>query len=358
MKSLLIAMFAIGVHFAGVAAVSAQQARPERPYRGLFGGGVGNAEQLLSVRLGVGGGYDDNILAGLIGKSESVSQPGQDGGGFGALSAELAYALNRTRVNFSASVMTSSRFSPELPNNLLGSHGASVGGSFEVAKDTRVMLSHSTTYQPFMTWSLFPTLTEFPIGEPAIASQDLAVGDEEYFVHATDVSLSHDLTRRAAVSFWYGHHLSDFAGDDRDLKTQSGAGRFTLGLARGLGLRLGYGYAEGRSATLANDGTVRNHTVDAGVDFSRSLSFSRRTTLTFGTGSSVIVDNDHYHYRVIGNARLNREIRRTWHAALAYDRDVGFLETFSDPVFSDSASVSVGGLFNRRMSFMQRRPFP
>ena len=149
----------------------------------------------------------------------------------------------------------------------------------------------------------------------------------------------------------YGHHLSDFDGDDRDLETQSGAGRFTLGLARGLGLRLGYGYSEGRTATLASDDAIRNHTIDAGVDFSRSLSFSRRTTLTFGTGSSVIVENDRSHYQVIGNARLNREIRRTWHAALAYDRNVGFLETFSEPVFSDSASVSVGGLINRRTQF-------
>ena len=202
MKSFLIAMFAIGAHFAGVAAVSAQQARPERPYRGLFGGGVGNSEQLLSLELGVGGGYDDNILAGLTGDSGTSSgATGQAGGSFGSLSAELTYALNRTRVNFAASFATSSRFSPELPNNLLGTHGASVGGSVQVAKSTRVMLSHSSRYQPFMTWGLFPTVTEFPIGEQALVSQDLAVGDEEYFVHASDVSLSHDLSRRAAVSF-------------------------------------------------------------------------------------------------------------------------------------------------------------
>ena len=202
MKALVIALFAIGVHVAGVAPVSAQQARPERPYRGLFGGGVGNTEQLLNVQLGVGGGYDDNILAGLTGDSGTSSGPaGQTGGGYGALNAELTYALNRTRVNFSASLATSSRFSPELPNNLLGTHGVSVGGSFQVAKATRVMLSHSTSYQPFMTWSLFPTLTEFPIGEPAIPSQDFAVGDEDYFVHTSDVSLSHNLSRRAAVSF-------------------------------------------------------------------------------------------------------------------------------------------------------------
>ena len=40
-----------------------QQGRPERPYRGIFGGGVGDAEQLLTVNFGVSGGYDDNILA-------------------------------------------------------------------------------------------------------------------------------------------------------------------------------------------------------------------------------------------------------------------------------------------------------
>ncbi len=44
----------------------AQISRPERPYRGLFGGGGGSGEyeQSLTASLSLGGGYDGNVLTG------------------------------------------------------------------------------------------------------------------------------------------------------------------------------------------------------------------------------------------------------------------------------------------------------
>ena len=41
----------------------AQSPRSERPYRGLFAGDTGNAEQLLTFSASFGGGYDDDIFA-------------------------------------------------------------------------------------------------------------------------------------------------------------------------------------------------------------------------------------------------------------------------------------------------------
>ena len=45
----------------------AQQSRPERPYRGLFGGGGGavssDVEQSLTATASVGGGFDTSVLA-------------------------------------------------------------------------------------------------------------------------------------------------------------------------------------------------------------------------------------------------------------------------------------------------------
>ena len=54
----------------------------------------------------------------------------------------------------------------------------------------------------------------------------------------------------------------------------------------------------------------RIHNIDAGVDYSRALSFSRRTTFSFSTGSAVLVrdkalggfDGNRTSYQFIGNA--------------------------------------------------------
>jgi hypothetical protein len=40
---------------------------------------------------------------------------------------------------------------------------------------------------------------------------------------------------------------------------------------------------------------------------------------------------------------------RTWDVGVAYDRQVGFVHTIAEPVFSDSVNASVGGLLGRRV---------
>jgi len=76
---------------------------------------------------------------------------------------------------------------------------------------------------------------------------------------------------------------------------------------------------------------------------------TRRTTLTFSTGTMAIVNEGTSHYYLIGSARLNHEIKRTWGAGLTYNRDVRFIDTFRAPVLSDALSAGLGGLISRRL---------
>jgi hypothetical protein len=94
---------------------------------------------------------------------------------------------------------------------------------------------------------------------------------------------------------------------------------------------------------------LRYHNLDVGVDYSRALSFSRRTTVSFATGTTAITDGQSTHYQAIGNAQLNHEIGRTWRATISYDRAFQFVDTLLEPVFYDAASAGVGGLVNRRV---------
>src|SRR5688500_8910763 len=84
---------------------AAQQPRPARPYRGLFGGGMGDTEQVLTLTGSVGVGYDDNVLADQSGTGGLGTDPRIDQSGtFQQMSGGLTYSLERTRVSLGASL--------------------------------------------------------------------------------------------------------------------------------------------------------------------------------------------------------------------------------------------------------------
>ena len=337
-----------------VPATAQQQPLPraERPYRGLFGGGVGDAEQLLTLNMSLGSGYDDNILADVPGGGGTTDPRAGKSGTFGSGSAQLTYGLTRTRVGVNASVGTSGRFYPDAKtDNYIASHGASIGAFVEAAKNTRLSASHTTSYQPFLTLGLFPSLFDVP-GQAIPPSPELAVSNSEYFNHTTGAELTQQVSRRASLSGYYSRQWADFKAEetDRDFSSQGGGGRLTVGLSKGLGVRIGYGYTDAVYSS-EDAASVQGHNIDAGVDFNRALSFSRRTTFSFGTGSSVVVYQDRTYYRLLANAKLNREIGRTWNASLAYARSSEFVASLPGPVFSDALSAFYGGMVNRRLQF-------
>ena len=164
------------------------------------------------------------------------------------------------------------------------------------------------------------------------------------------MGLSHQISRRVSASGGYGAYSSEWSAASRQTLHYGRAG-ISVGIARGLNARAGYGYRQGRYGEGPDPRLVRNHTIDAGVDFSRSLSFSRRTTFSFSTGSTAIRDGSQTHFSLTGQAQLNRELGRSWRATVGYSRDVRFIEQFQEVLLSDGVNASVGGLINRRQSF-------
>jgi hypothetical protein len=126
-----------------------------------------------------------------------------------------------------------------------------------------------------------------------------------------------------------------------------GGGGLSYTLGRGLDLQAGYRYAEARYAS----GPRQQHLIDAGVNYNRALSFSRRTQLSFSTGSSIVQSTNRTRFNLTGNATLKHEIGRTWNAWASYARQVLLNETWTEPVLADSMSVGFGGLISRRLQF-------
>ena len=353
-------LLAVAIRDAG-----AQTPRPERPYRGLFGGRVDNPEQLLTFNASVGGGYDTNVLLENPGFAGGTTDPRVGvGSTYGSLTASLNYSLNRTRVSFGASASTSARYYADLAEGFTASHSGSVAGSWHLGKSSQITGSQTISYQPFLSLVSLPGLYDPALGQVTPANADFGTGDQSYVSYLSRLEWSQTLSRRATLSFSYTRNLNDFhqsglltpAPDAEssqvprvyggNFSTRTALGRFSYSLGRGLSARLGYGYEE---ASYPNAANFRGNTIDAGVDFNRALSFSRRTTLTFATGSSANKYQGVTYFRFLGNARLVREIGRTWNAALAYDRTVELQPAYERPVLGDAATFGVAGFVNRNL---------
>ena len=348
---------------ASPAVAQAPPSRPERPYRGLFGGGQGNTEQLLQLTASTDGGYDTNVIAG-----SSANDSGGSGvpgaakeatkGPFGQFSVGLEYTLNRKRVGLAASATTAQRYySSQASSGLLGTYFGGLSGWFQVAKKTRLSVTEDSSYQPFLSYAYFPVPNVMQGDEvtvPDVAPLfDLAVGHQTQTRNAVSTSLTQELTARSSLSFGGSYDVMRSSGNAIDLTSYSADGRFSYQLAKGLGAHAGYRYQEGQytGSVVAPEPTPTFHNIDVGVDYNRPLSFSRRTTLSFGTGSSAVQDYSGTHYHLTGNANLHYELNRTWNASVGYTRDAQFLENVRQSVFADSLTAGLYGLFTRRFEF-------
>jgi len=335
-------------------AASAQQARPNRPYRGLFGGGVAETEQSLTVSGALGGGYDDNILAegSGIGGGTSVDPRVARKGRLLLANGSIDYSLNRDRFGMSASVGTSSRYYPTVEPHLASGHSGSLGMRLRIARRTSLGAQVSTIYQPFTLSGVFPSIFDTDLGAfPAITSPnlDLTTTTDRYLMNQGGVSLMQTLSRRTSLLFGYTRQQSESARYNFNYASDNAYGAYTFQVDSNLGLRFGYGYLKGRFDDGSREYT--NHNLDIGVNYNKVLSFSRRTTFSFGTGSTAISDGNTTRFQATGNARLKHEIGRTWGASVAYDRGVNFIESLRQPVFTDAVTAQFGGLFNRRVEF-------
>src|SRR5688572_4145324 len=346
MKSMLVSIVVLSAFLSAVA--HAQDARPARPYRGLFAGGLDDSEQSLTLNASAGSGWYQSVVADEKGRSLLVGGgPGDFQGAASTASAVLSYSLNASRASVGASAGTTALYHRRVTDRVLRREYATVGTSAAIGAGFTVQAAAS--YQPYSLRSLFPTLMGPRLGDPAIADEDFPASAAQYLAYSAGTEFSRRLTRRQTFVAGYEYGRREASGEIGRHQRQSAHAGVTRELSRDLKLHVGYGYT-----AASYDGRtdpVVNHRLDLGVNYSRALSFSRRTTLTFGSGTSAAGASRgaSLRYRATGNARLNHEIGRSWNATISYNRGLQFVDAWPEPVFSDSGAARLGGLITRRL---------
>jgi hypothetical protein len=360
--------FAIALAVLTAVEASAQTPRDRRPYRGLFGSGTGETEQMLSVSFSAGVGYDDDVLLGENSGTRPSTNPVAST--LARASVGLGYSLNRARGGFSASAGASTTYYPALDQSTVIYRSGSIGGSYQLSDRTSLGGSFVATYQPLHFMSYVPVISS-PL-DPAIVTEDsvipevvlrepvpgmpnstdpvLAYHVSNYLDMSGGAGLGQALTRRMSASVNYSFRRAESPLGERFLSQTYGGGiHYRIG--RGLGARAGYNLNDARFESETTVSTNRIHQGDFGLDFMHGISLTRRTTLAVRTGTSALVDEVRTHFMFTANVQVTHELGRSWLLVGGYNRDISFLETFSHPVLADSLNAGVGGLISRRLQF-------
>jgi hypothetical protein len=331
---------------------SAQTYRPERPYRGLFASGVQDPQQTLTVSASAGGGWDNNVAAdALFGSETQTSDLNSDvkGGVFDA-SGGINYGLSTKAFSMDASGSTAAHYYPSLGSQWLRRYYASVNSAAKLTTD--ITVNGSLDYSPYSLSSLFPYVTTTNPGQAVLPNLDLTSSLEQYFTYGGGAIYQHHLSSRATISADYSAQLRDRTTFSNRYVRHRAGGVYTYTISRGVALRAGYHYDDIDYGSA--DRQFRNHELDAGIDYNRTLSFSRRTSLSFHTGTTAVSSGGTttagYTFTLTGGASLSREIGRTWTALVGYDRGVNVEPTWGNLVRSDWGTASLSGLLTRRLS--------
>jgi hypothetical protein len=327
------------------------QGRPSRPLRGLFGSNTSSgASQSLTASFAVFAGQNaTSSSAGQLAPSDATPDLSGTSTTFGAWSGALAYDLGTRRIGVTASASVSSRYTPDPALEFPVARQAAVGARWQLLRHTTINVTAQTARQPVSALSMFPGLTDTAINP--VLYDDAAFGSlQSYASDGASMQIGQALSQRAALSFAYAYSQDGFSSVGRVRNAQSGSFGFSYRLTRSVSMHLGY--QESFGSYLAEQRAMqrfRNDSIDAGVDYAGSLSLSRRTTLSFRTGSTMVTDHLVRHVSIIGNVMLRREIGRTWASSVSYDRQAGFVHTIAEPVFTDAVTASLSGLVNRRV---------
>ena len=343
----------------GVARAESQPTRAGRMGPAVFGGTGTRADKPggLDLYAQLFTSYDNAVLADQSGSGSTRPKGSSSVDGlYPGLSVGLQYARPSRSIDFLASGSSSVNYYPDL--DLTNTyHQIALSLTRRFGRRFTLHASPFASYSPHYSMQAF--LAPLPVAPgddglidnaaPAAPDVDSTIIDRRSVRYGGNIELRMLAAKHSTVSVRYGHIKTDSTGISRgDFELQSIGVNFGHMLTRSATLRAGYSIQEstfeGSAAPVS-----QTQSVNVGVDYRKPLSKSRRTYLRINTGSVIADQVVGQQIQVTGLASLVHQMGRTWSAQGQYRRQVGYLEGFVRPVFTDSANVGVRGLMTRRV---------
>lgn len=323
----------------------------ERPYRGLFGGGVSAMEQLLTLGVNFGGGVDSSVLVDERDDPNAEVPLRREQSGFANGSATIGYALSRDAISFSAGGGGSLTYYPNIGSQYVHSYFANAGASWRLTDATSVSSNYSVSYEPLQRLASLPGGIPTSLGPTNPFDGTIGAQSESYRSENANVGIAHRLSRRVGTNFGYSVWRSTSPDGATDSSNQGVSARVTVALTRDVAFYTGYQLYQSDFPDEVGMPGYRSQNADFGLNFAKALSLTRKTTMSFGTGTVGVTDGNETRYSLTGNVNVMRELARSWSTSFAYTRDAQFVQAFQQPVISDAMNASVQGMVSRRVRF-------
>jgi hypothetical protein len=336
-----------------------------RPYRGLFGGGGDPyASQSLTLAASLFAAYDDNVTSAVT-SSDRIDPRLQRSGEYYGANVSLNYFLSKTvdRVSFGlASGAAANGYYVDGNRNVEPHLHESGTIGFSLSPRTTLNFQQQVIYSRYYRFQLFPTALGLDDDGALVGNPDTELFRRTALRYGVGTGLRHRLTPRSALNASYRFGYVDYRDDTlKDFRNHGAAIGYTYQVSSYAAVNMGYGYRTAGSSNVG--GRPREvHDVNVGMSYGRALSFSRRTSLQFSTGSAIMVSQNlstaqsdpRARFHLIGHAVLVHELGRTWTARVGYNRGLIFRDGFDEPFDTDAVSAGLGGLVSRRLSVSLR----
>jgi hypothetical protein len=311
--------------------------------------------QPRSLRLSIAtfGGYDSNISTGTATDPEATpSAP------YGGAMVSLNYQIRTERFAFSTRGAADSRhYRADAPIDAVSYNGSVLFGA-EVTPRLNVNASVNSRYSPRFLFSLLPIAGDIgpDIAPPPL---DYAVSDQKVVSYATGGNAVLRVSRRSSLNVAVSTGTQTLLDNNYDMTTRSYGGGYSYSVTRYASLRVGYreSITDYPAFGITQPRRYAQRSFDAGINYSRPLSTSRRTTVSFGSGSSAIDNGQETFYTITGNASLSHQIGRSWETNLVYSRGLGVVAGFPEPFFADAVNANLRGRLTNTLTMLTTTGF-
>ena len=306
----------------------------------------GRATQSLRLTVSASAGYDTDVTG--MGTDPATTPSAPHGGSMVA----LRYQRRSEKIGFSARGAADSRYyRTDQPISAASYNGNAVFAA-DVTSRLNVGASVNTGYSPRFLFSVLPEAGD--LGDVAPPALDYGVVAQRTASYMTGANASLRVSRRSVLNAAVSSGATTFLDNNYQLSTKSYGGGYSYSATRYTTLRAGYTehVADYPAFGIAERRRYKRRSFDAGVNYSRPLSISRRTTVSFGSGSSAIDDGQETFYTLTGNASLVHQIGRTWEANVVYARGLGVVGGFGEPLFADSVNSNLRGQVTNKLGLV------
>jgi len=337
--------------------------RPQRAFRGLFGGGrqtdPTQFRQELTFTLNGLGGYDDNVLAGEGPGTAPPPGSTDTAGSTFNVDAALDYFVGRAARSFRASFGAGATGYGDVPLGNSQFYRLDLSATTDFGRRTTLSVSEGLRYssQYRLDGALTSTL---PVEDlPTLDSSIYGLGDRSTIDSTTSVSLEQRLSRTNSLQGTYGYTATTFTeGDENGYKVHQASGRYHHQISRWWEAHGLYEYSTTQYAFSQGDAgrRMRQNRITGGGQYQRRLSPRRSMRFDFEGGAFSVASVTGVTFEPFTvwapfvSVATELDLGRQWNLGGNFRRGADTLEGLSTEAFlNDAGTVTLSGLVSRRV---------